>query len=290
MATVTVPTRAPSDLGAALSNTRTPAANELSAVNMEKIKDHLIAFANAINSNSILTPLNIADISTNAITIRTLSDGVTRLAINAQGLVGQNQIIIQPDTQATATFPGWPIILAAGVGGATDQNGGDVEIDGGLKGGNGIDGQAKIATKRGNVTSGVVANTTQWTHRGDLIVNNAPTAIGHVTRKDYVDAQRPTVTTLAGTSATMASADSGKLVRCTAATTVTITVPTGLTVGTTVEYLQEGAGQIQVVAGGGMTLRHSATFNPHTATQWSSLVVTITLNAEALVRGDLDAV
>lgn len=98
------------------------------------------------------------------------------------------------------------------------------------------------------------------------------------------------VETLAGTSDTLADADNGKVVRCTNAGTVTVTVNTGLTPGTTVEYVQEGAGQVQVAAGAGMTLRHGATWNPYTAEQWSSLVVTILDTDEALVRGDLAAV
>ncbi|MEC7520182.1 MAG: hypothetical protein VYE22_09975 [Myxococcota bacterium] len=98
------------------------------------------------------------------------------------------------------------------------------------------------------------------------------------------------VETLAGTTDTLADADNGKVVRCTNAGTVTVTVPTGLTPGTTVEYVQEGAGQVQVAAGAGMTLRHGATWNPYTAEQYSSVVVTILDTDEALVRGDLEAV
>lgn len=96
------------------------------------------------------------------------------------------------------------------------------------------------------------------------------------------------IETLAGTSDTIADGDDGKVVRCTAGTTVTITVPSGLTPGVTVEYVQEGAGQVQI-AGSGVTLRHGATFDPYTAEQWSSVVVTILDTDEALVRGDLAA-
>ncbi|MEQ8721048.1 MAG: hypothetical protein RID81_07210 [Sandaracinaceae bacterium] len=89
---------------------------------------------------------------------------------------------------------------------------------------------------------------------------------------------------------TMADADSGKVIRCSGGGVVTITVNAGLTPGTTVEYVQEGAGQVQVAAGAGMTLRHPATFHPYTAEQFASLTVTILDAAEALVRGDLEAV
>jgi len=108
-------------------------------------------------------------------------------------------------------------------------------------------------------------------------------------RADHVHPAVATIATESGTARNVAAADAGKVIRCTAATTVTITVPAALTPGVTVEYVQEGAGQVQVV-GSGVTLRLGATFNPHTAEQWSSLVVTVLDTDEALVRGDLAAV
>lgn len=103
-------------------------------------------------------------------------------------------------------------------------------------------------------------------------------------------ASAPLVETLADhvTSRILSDADDGKVVRCTAATTVTITVPAGLTPGVTVEFVQDGAGQVQV-AGSGVTLRHGAIFQPFTAEQRSSVVVTVLDSDEALVRGDLAA-
>lgn len=130
-------------------------------------------------------------------------------------------------------------------------------------------------------------NTVQLTEGGAL--NAATSVFGQTGAVTIADA-RAAVETLAGTSDTLADADNGKVVRCTAATTVTVTINTGLTPGTTVEYVQEGAGQVQVAAGAGMTLRHGATWNPYTAEQWSSLVVTVLDTDEALVRGDLAAV
>lgn len=131
-------------------------------------------------------------------------------------------------------------------------------------------------------------NTVQLTSGGNLdeSVTSVFGAGGAVTIADA----RQIVETLAATTDTLADADNGKLIRCTAGSTVTVTVNTGLTPGTSVQYLQEGAGQIQIAAGGGMTLRYPATFNPYSAEQWSSLVVTILDTNEALVHGDLEAV
>lgn len=103
---------------------------------------------------------------------------------------------------------------------------------------------------------------------------------------DVIQLGRAAIATDAGTAITMGDADASKVIRCTAATTVAVSVPSGLKPGTTVEYVQEGAGQVQV-AGVGVTLRHGSAFNPYTAEQWSSVVVTILDSDEALVRGDL---
>ena len=50
MSLVSTPARTSGDLGVALSDTRAPASNELSAVHVEKIKDHLIEIAGAMNA------------------------------------------------------------------------------------------------------------------------------------------------------------------------------------------------------------------------------------------------
>lgn len=96
------------------------------------------------------------------------------------------------------------------------------------------------------------------------------------------------VETDSGTSISLAAWDNGRVIRCTSGSTVTATIPTGLPTGFTCEFVQEGAGQVQVV-GSGVTLRYPATFNPYTNEQWSSIVVTVLDSDEALVRGDLEA-
>jgi len=55
MTITTIPTRNPADLGAALYDARTPNANELAAVNVEKIKDRVIEVATEIGLSSGLT-------------------------------------------------------------------------------------------------------------------------------------------------------------------------------------------------------------------------------------------
>jgi hypothetical protein len=95
------------------------------------------------------------------------------------------------------------------------------------------------------------------------------------------------VESFGGASRAVADSDDGKVVYCTSGTAVAINVPTGLTPGTTAEYVQKGAGQVQIVAGPGMTLFFGSAFSPNSAEQGSSIVVTILATNEALVRGDL---
>lgn len=98
----------------------------------------------------------------------------------------------------------------------------------------------------------------------------------------------PVIETEPGTARSMTNSDNNKIIRFTAGTTITWTVPAGLEPGVTVELVQEGAGQIQVV-GSGVSIRKPATFNPYTNEQYSSLVVTALDTDEALVRGDMAA-
>ena len=62
------------------------------------------------------------------------------------------------------------------------------------------------------------------------------------------------VTDNAGTSITLADTDNNKVVRCTASSAVTVTVPSTLAAGFSCMVIQAGAGQVTFVAGSGATL------------------------------------
>lgn len=68
------------------------------------------------------------------------------------------------------------------------------------------------------------------------------------------------VTDNAGTSITLADTDNNKIVRCTASSAVTITVPSTLAAGFSCMVIQAGAGQITFAAGSGATLNSYGNF------------------------------
>lgn len=91
-----------------------------------------------------------------------------------------------------------------------------------------------------------------------------------------VFAQAQQVNAQTGTTYTLAAGDAGCLVTFTNAAAVTLTVPQDsdatIPVGTYVELLQGGAGQVTVVAGTGATLRVGG-LTAKARAQWSSLGV-----------------
>lgn len=73
--------------------------------------------------------------------------------------------------------------------------------------------------------------------------------------------QRISINTQAG-AYTLVLADAGKMVRCTSATAVAVTIPANSTVafttGTIIEVRQAGTGQISIAAAGGVTINSEA--------------------------------
>jgi len=79
-----------------------------------------------------------------------------------------------------------------------------------------------------------------------------------------------TVSSNANTAITLASGDEGKYIRTTAATAVTVTIPSSVfSVGDEIIIEQAGAGQVTVAAGTGVTLNNSASNTAKTAEQYA---------------------
>jgi hypothetical protein len=167
-------------------------------------------------------------------------------------------------------------------GGSADAsgNGGDAILRGGAGAGAGNDGRVIIGDQfTSEIQSGDGA--TPWNHSGTLAVNSNDVLT------DQTGAPiRPQIAT-AGANDTMTSTDANRIYRCPEVATI-ITVPTGLTNGTTTEYINEG-GTLVISPDTGMTLVYPATFLPEANEVNSSIVVTIIATDRALVRGDLKA-
>jgi hypothetical protein len=79
------------------------------------------------------------------------------------------------------------------------------------------------------------------------------------------------VNSQSGTSYTLVLSDSGKIIECSNAGAITVTVPpnssVAFPVGTRVAIAQTGAGQVTVAAGSGVTIKNGATWTLKTAEQ-----------------------
>jgi hypothetical protein len=89
------------------------------------------------------------------------------------------------------------------------------------------------------------------------------------------------INTQSGTTYVLQASDNGKIVDCTSASAVTITVPSGLDVGFDCGVLQRGAGQVTIVPGDGVTLNNRQGFTK-TAGQYA-LVALVSPEADIFV-------
>lgn len=151
----------------------------------------------------------------------------------------------------------------------------------------GIEASADV-TDDANVRAALAAATADVAFNAKKLTGVAdPASAQDAATKAYVDAARTNVVTESSDTHTFADADAGKTFRCTHASGCVVTVPSGLTPGTSARFIAEDADSAVSVVGSSLTLRHGATFDPETAEQYSSLVITILDSDEALVEGDL---
>jgi len=119
--------------------------------------------------------------------------------------------------------------------------------------------------------------------------NSAGTILAKVTAEGVLDA--PLVTNAQASSYTLVLADSGKMIEINNASGVTLTVPTNASVayaiGTQINILQTGAGQITIAGAGGVTV--NATPGLKLRTQWSSATLIKRGTDTWVAVGDLSA-
>lgn len=101
-------------------------------------------------------------------------------------------------------------------------------------------------------------------------------------------AARPGINNQTGTAYTVVASDELKLIRCTNAAAITVTVPpestTSLPIGFITHIYQAGAGQVTISPGSGVTIRHPTTLK--TRVQYASLSLIKIATNEFQVVGD----
>lgn len=91
--------------------------------------------------------------------------------------------------------------------------------------------------------------------------------------------------TQSGTSYTLQSTDNGKIVDCTSASAVTVTVPSGLGAGFECGILQRGAGQVTTSPSGGVTVSNRQSFTK-TAGQYGLISLIAPVADTFILTGD----
>jgi hypothetical protein len=123
-----------------------------------------------------------------------------------------------------------------------------------------------------------------WTNR---TVAQVKTDLGVAT--DIASAQVVAINAQTGTSYTLALTDAGKAVECNNASAVTLTVPPNSSVafpiGTVIEVLQVGAGQVTIGAGAGVTINTASSLTARA--QWSVLGLRKRATDAWILTGDM---
>ena len=117
----------------------------------------------------------------------------------------------------------------------------------------------------------IVPNTgvTLWVNDENLIYTYSSAA--------WVAAVSSKINAQSGTAYTLASTDMGKIVECSNAAAVTLTLPNSLPQGFNCSIVQKGAGQVTLSAASGATLRNFDSFTK-TAGQYALLNLYVTSN------------
>lgn len=284
----TIPAKTAGSLGEALTDTRTPVDNEMSAVHVERLKSLAIEIATEIGETgspaegSILERLAAMEASTDWDKVE---GGIT--AVGGNVTIAADTGVLVVDTSATraltlpnpATMTGrLPFLVIDGNNNATGKPISLVRFASEQ-----IDGVA--ASKSLGKDGGrwwVWTNGTNW-YTAECVPHTAATPAA----EGLAPAGAPVTET--GTTRTLSDADHGKTIRCTNAAGCAITVPDTVTPGLTVAVLQRGAAAVSVVGSGTMTIVPAATFDPETAEVGSMATIYVETSTVTNVIGDLAA-
>ena len=125
---------------------------------------------------------------------------------------------------------------------------------------------------------------------GLLNITYTPVNATDAVNKSYVDTSVTAISsavTVAATTYTLSASDNKKVIIFTSASAVTVTVPSGLGTGFTVDCYQNGAGQVIFVGSGGVTVQNAFGLTK-TRTQYSGVSVYIPNATDANLVGDVN--
>lgn len=106
---------------------------------------------------------------------------------------------------------------------------------------------------------------------------NKPVSTATQTALNLKADKSDTINAQSGTTYTVTADDNGKVIECTNAAAVTVTVPNSLAVGFNCIVAQTGAGQVTIAAGASATQR--AYGGSKTAGQWAEVAIRVRANA-----------
>ena len=134
---------------------------------------------------------------------------------------------------------------------------------------------------------------------GDAEILNKPTlaavatsgAYGDLSGTPTIPAQFFNVVSDGATSITLDTGDEGRYIRCTASSAVTVTVPSGkFQADDEIIIEQAGTGQVEIAAGGGVTINNSSANTKKTAEQFAVIALKCTATDVFTLTGERELV
>ena len=156
-------------------------------------------------------------------------------------------------------------------------------------------------TKLAGIATGAEVNVqSDWNAvSGDEQILNKPTlaavatsgAYGDLSGTPTIPAQFFNVVSDGATSITLDTGDEGRYIRCTASSAVTVTVPSGkFQADDEIIIEQAGTGQVEVAAGGGVTINNSSANTKKTAEQFAVIALKCTATDVFTLTGERELV
>ena len=156
-------------------------------------------------------------------------------------------------------------------------------------------------TKLAGIATGAEVNVNaDWdATSGDAEILNKPTlaavatsgAYGDLSGTPTIPAQFFNVVSDAATSITLDTGDEGRYIRCTASSAVTVTVPSGkFQADDEIIIEQAGTGQVEIAAGGGVTINNSSANTKKTAEQFAVIALKCTATDVFTLTGERELV